>query len=51
MKKNSYNAETRNFILDLLTFCKKVEPYVNYYRTQIKSYNNIAHSILKNEID
>ena len=46
--KSSCNAE---YILNLLAFCKKTEPYVDYYRKQIKSYNNTAHHILKNEID
>ena len=49
--KNSLNAETKKCTLNLLGFCKKVEPYVDYYRKQIKSYNHKAHHILKNEID
>ena len=28
-----------------------IEPYVDYYRKQIESYNKTAHHILKNEID
>ena len=28
-----------------------IEPYMTYYKRQIKSYNNIAHNILKSEID
>ena len=31
-------------------FCKKIEPYVTYYNRQIKSYENTAHNILKDEI-
>ena len=41
----------QKYILYLLAFCKKIEPYVGYYRWQIKSYNDTAHNILKNEID
>ena len=26
-EKNSHNAETRKFTLDLLTFCKMIEPW------------------------
>ena len=37
-------------MLDLVTFCK-IEPFVIYYRRLIKSYNNMAHNILKNEIN
>ena len=39
------------YLFDLLAFCKKIEPYVSYYKRQIKSYNNTAHIILKNEIN
>ena len=48
--KNSCDAEINKYTLDL-SFCKKIEPYVDYYRRQIESCNNIAHHILKNEID
>ena len=49
--KNTYNTETRKHMLDLVTFCKKIEPFVIYYKRFIKSYNNITHNILKNEIN
>ena len=38
-------------MLDLMTFCKKIEPFVLYYKRLIKSYNNMAHNILENEIN
>ena len=44
------NTETRKYMLDLKTFCKKIEPFVVYYRGLINSYNNIAHNILEKEI-
>ena len=34
-----------------MTFCKKIEPFVLYYKKLIKSYNNTAHNILENEIN
>ena len=43
MRRIVAEAETRKFNLDLLAFCKKIEPYVTSYRRQIKSYNNTAH--------
>ena len=49
--KNICNTETNKHILDFITFCKKIEPFVIYYKTLIKSYNNAANNILKNEID
>ena len=48
--KNTYNTETRKHMLDLVTFSKKIEPFVLYYKTLIKPYNT-AHNILKNEIN
>ena len=50
-EKNNCDTETKKYILGLLAFCKKIGPYVTYYKRQIKSYNDTAHNILKNEID
>ena len=49
--KNSHDAETKKYTLNLLVFCKNIKPYVDYCRKQIKSYNDTAHHILKSEID
>ena len=49
--KNICNTDTKKYLLELLAFCKKIESYVTYYKRQIKSYNNTAHNILKNEVD
>ena len=49
--RNNCDADTKKYLLDLLAFCKRIEPYVSYYKRQIKSYNNTAHNNLKNEID
>ena len=38
-------------MLDLRTFCRKIEPFVTYYKRLIKSYNNTAHNILEKEIN
>ena len=38
-------------MLNLMTFCKKIEPFVMYYKRLIKSYNHMAHNILENEIN
>ena len=34
-----------------MTFCKKIGPFVLYYKRLIKSYNSTAHNILENEIN
>ena len=49
--KNVQNTETRKYMLDLRTFCKKKEPFVIYYKRLIKPYNNIMHNILETEIN
>ena len=46
--QNICDVDTKKYLLDLLAFCKKIEPYVTYCKRQIKSYNNTAHNILKN---
>ena len=37
-------------MLDLMTFCKKIKPFVLYYKRLINSYNT-THNILTNEIN
>ena len=47
--KDAKSTETRKYMLDLRTFCNKIEPFVNYYERLIKSYNYTVHYILENE--
>ena len=49
--RNLYNSESKKHMLDLMTFCKKIEPFVLYYKRLITSYNNTAYNILDNEIN
>ena len=49
--KYIHDAESKKHMLDLMTFCKKIEPFVNNYKRLITSYDNTAHSILKHEIN
>ena len=30
--RNISNTDTKKYLLDLLAFCKKIEPYVTYYK-------------------
>ena len=48
---NMCDTESKKHMLDLMTFCKKIEAFVLYYKRLIKSYNNMAHNILENEIN
>ena len=38
-------------MLDLKTFCKKIEPFVTYCKGLMKSYNNTVHNILEKKIN
>ena len=49
--RNLCNTESKKHMLDLMTFCKKIEPFVLYYKRLITSYNNTAHNILDREIN
>ena len=49
--RSPQSTETRKHMLDLMTFCKKKELFVMYYKRLIKSYNHMAHNILENEIN
>ena len=37
-------------ISDLIIYCRKIIPFMYYYREQIFSFNHTAHNILTNEI-
>ena len=50
-KEKEHNSEAREHILDLTTYCRKIKPYVYFYKQQIASLNQTAHHILKNQID
>ena len=49
--RNVCNSESKKHMLDLMTFCKNIEPFVLYYKRLITSYNNMAHNILDREIN
>ena len=46
-----HNHSIEQCIFDLIVYCGKIKPYLFFYKQQIKSLNDIAHDILKNEID
>ena len=49
--KKVCDTDSKKHMLDPMTFCKKIEPFVLHYKRLIKSYNNTAYNILKNEIN
>ena len=48
--KTVCDTDSGKHMLDLMTFSKKIEPFVLYYKRLIKSYN-MTHNILENEIN
>ena len=48
--KNIHNTDSRKHMLDLMMFCKQIEPFVLYYKRLINSYNTTIHDMLTNEI-
>ena len=50
-KEKEHNSEAKEHILDLTTYCRKIKPYVYFYKQQIAPLNQTAHHILKNKID
>ena len=49
--KYIHDTETKKHMLDLITFCKKIKPFVIYYKRLIKSNNSTAYNVLTNGID
>ena len=45
------DSKSKKHMLDIMTFCKKIEPFVLFYKRLITSYNNTAHNILDREIN
>ena len=45
------NEQIKQNIKDLVLYCLKLSTYTAFYKIQIKAHNNMAHHILKNEVD
>ena len=46
-----HDSESKKQMLGLMIFCKKIEPFVLYYKRLITSYNDRAHNILDRGIN
>ena len=49
-EKNGCHVEAKQYISDLIIYCRKTILFMHYYREQISSINCTAHNILTNEI-
>ena len=43
--RNTQGTDIRKYMLELMMFCKKIEPFVVYYKRLITSYNHMAQNI------
>ena len=50
-KDKGHNHRIEQCISDLIVYCRKIKPYVYFYKQQIKSLNDTAHDILNNELN
>ena len=46
-----HNHRIDKHVLDLIDYCRKVKPYICFYKQQTESLNDTAHYILENKID
>ena len=44
------NMDSRTYLTELKTYCKKIKPFLSHYNNLIKSYNTTVYNILENEI-
>ena len=49
--KEEQTEESKQHILDLITYCRQIRPHMLFYKQQIKSLNEMAQHILRNEVD
>ena len=47
---NHLNISKTSYLLRYIRFCRRIAPYVKFYKQQIDYYNRIAYNILQNEI-
>ena len=49
-EKNGCSTKAKQYVLDIIVYCRKRIPFICYYKKQISSYKHTAHNILTNEI-
>ena len=49
-QKNGCGVKARHYISDLMVYCRKIVPFIHYYREQISSFNCTVDNILTNDI-
>ena len=49
-EKNGCYHNAKEYISNLRVYCRKIVPFVHYYKEQISSFNCTVHNVLTNEI-
>ena len=49
-KEYTPNTDSRKYLTELRTYCKKIKPFVSYYSKLKHSYNKTPQNIFQNEI-
>ena len=49
-EKNGCSVEVKQYISDITVYCRRIIPFVHYYRGQISSFNHTLYNILTKEI-
>ena len=47
---NHLNISKKCYLLRYMKHCRRIAPYVKFYKQQVEYYNKTAHNILQNEI-
>ena len=47
---NHLNISRKSYLLRYIQHCRRIAPYVKFYKQQVEYYNWAAHNILQNEI-
>ena len=47
---NHLNISRKSYLLRYIKHCRRIAPYVKFYKQQVEYYNQTAHNILQNEI-
>ena len=47
---NQLNISKKSYLLRYIRHCKRIAPYVKFYKQQIDYYNQTTYNILQNEI-
>ena len=50
-RSKNQTEEAKQHVRSLITYCRKIGPYVYFHKQQIRSLNETAHHILKNKVD